>query len=126
MRLLLDEMIGPRVAEALRAQGVDAVGVVESSSLRALPAEGVLEHAREHELVLVPRNVSDFGRLHQRWHADGQLHQGIVLVAEAAFPQNRNLVGALVSALAVAAKASALPGPGEVHWLRPTGGTPGR
>jgi hypothetical protein len=124
VRLLLVEMIGPRVAEALRARGIDAVAVVESPYLRALPDERILGHAQEQELVLVTRNVGDFGRLDQRWHAEGRLHHGLIMVTEQAFPQNRNLVGALVHALVAAA--ASWPGPGQVRWLRPTGGTPGR
>lgn len=121
MKLLLDEMIGPRVAETLRGRGVDAVGVVKQSELRSLPDEAVLEYAQEHGYVVVTRNIGDFARLDHRWRADGRRHMGLVMVTEQAFPQNRRLVGALVQALVEAVQRSELPGTGEVLYLRPTG-----
>ncbi len=122
MRLLLDEMIGPRVAHELRERGLDVAAVVERTDLRALPDDAVLEAAREEERVLVTRNIADFARLHQRWLAEGRTHPGLVLVSGQSFPQNRSFVGALVRALAAAAQASTLPGPGEVRWLGPVSG----
>ena len=123
MRLLLDEMIGPRVAGELREQGLDAVGVVESTDLRALSDAAVLEHALLERRVVVTRNVSDFARLDARWRSEGRLHSGIVMISEQAFPQNRNLVGALVMALRVASEAAARPGAGDVLYLRPAAKT---
>lgn len=123
MRLLLDEMIGPRVAQALRDNDLDAVGVVERTELRALPDEALLELAREDERVIVTRNIGDFARLDQQWHAHGRSHSGLVFVTEQAFPQNRNLVGALVQALLWAHERSALPGPGAVLYLPSPAGT---
>lgn len=119
MRLLLDEMIGHRVAKALRQAGHDVVGVSERTDLRSLPDEAVLEFAAQDERILVTRNISDFGRLDSEWQAAGRPHQGLVMVTEGAFPQNRNLVGAVVSALKVAAELGQLPGTGQVRYLRP-------
>lgn len=119
MRLLLDEMIGPRVAEGLRERGIDAVGVVERTDLRSLPDDAVLEFAREDKRAVVTRNIADFARLHHQWQADGRSHQGMVMVTEHAFPQDRNLVGALVQALAQSEKQAELPAPGELLYLQP-------
>lgn len=119
MRLLLDEMIGPRVAQALRERGLDAVGVVERTDLRALPDDAVLEQAYEERRIVVTRNIGDFARLDSQWRADGRQHQGLVMIPEQGFPQNRNLVGALTKALEWAAQLSELPAPGEVLYLRP-------
>lgn len=119
MRLLLDEMVGPRVASALRQAGLDAVGVVERTDLRALPDDAVLELAREDDSIVVTRNISDFARLDHQWQAEGRQHDGLVLVTEKAFPQNRNLVGALVDALMGAAQQGTLPAAGELLYLRP-------
>lgn len=119
MRLLLDEMIGPRVAHALRQAGLDVVAVVERTDLRSLPDGAVLEFAREDGRVLVTRNISDYARLDRQWQAEGTQHQGLVMVTEHAFTQNRNLVGALAAALARAAQQGELPGAGDVLYLRP-------
>lgn len=116
---MLDEMIGPRVANGLRERGLDVSGVVERTDLRALADDAVLEAAVEEGRVLVTRNVADFARLHQRWLAEDRTHAGLVLVSAQAFPQSRGFVGALVRALAGAAAESTLPGPGKVRWLQP-------
>lgn len=118
MRVLLDEMIGPRVAEALREAGVDAVGVVERTDLRGLADEAVLQFATEDGRVIVTRNIADFARLDQQWLAQGRQHRGLLMVSEQAFPQNRNLVGALTRALLHAEQHGSWPPPGEVRYLR--------
>lgn len=120
MKLLLDEMIGPRVAQALREHGLDVAGVVERTDLRALPDEVVLERAGDEGRVLVTRNIGDFARLNHRWQAEDRRHHGLVMVTEHAFPQNRNLVGTLVTALLIAARAGSLPEPAGVLYLRAT------
>ncbi|MDK3255974.1 DUF5615 family PIN-like protein [Blastococcus capsensis] len=122
MRLLLDEMIGPRVARELRARGFDVVAVAERADFRALPDDVVLDVAREDGRVVVTLNIGDFARLHQQSLVDGRLHPGMVMVTGHAFPQDRAFVGALVNALIVAAETSSLPSAGEVVYLRPAGG----
>ena len=99
-RFLLDEMLGPRVAEQLRAKGVDAVALVEEPSHRGLPDAEVLELATATDRVVVTRNVVDFLRLDQQWRAAGRAHAGILLVPQASFPHDRAFVGAVVTALA--------------------------
>ncbi|MDQ1683705.1 MAG: hypothetical protein QOC82_442 [Frankiaceae bacterium] len=99
MRLLLDEMISPRVAEALRTAGHDVVAVAEDPALRASPDDALLEQAAADNRTLVTCNVADFARLHAEWHTQGRRHHGLVMVTLRAFPQNRSFVGALVAAL---------------------------
>lgn len=119
MKLLLDEMIGPRVARELRGRGHDVVAVAERTDLRALPDDAVLDVASEEARVLVTLNIGDFARLHQQLLSEGRQHCGLVMVTTQAFPQNRRFVGALVSALHEAATNSSLPTPGDVLYLRP-------
>ena len=119
MRLLLDEMIGPRVAASLREQGMDTIAVAERTDLRSLPDEAVLEFAQSEGRIVVTRNIADFGRLDHEWQAAGRRHCGLVMIVENAFPQTRNLIGALVAAISEAAKREQLPQPNEVLYLRP-------
>jgi predicted nuclease of predicted toxin-antitoxin system len=119
VKLLLDEMIGPGVAQALRDRGLDVVAVAERADLRALPDDAVLDFAREDGRIVVTRNIGDFARLHQQSLAEGRQHAGIVMVSGEAFPQNRGFVGALVNALVTAAETSTRPGPGDVAFLKP-------
>lgn len=124
MRLLLDEMIGPRVAQELRNRGLDVVAVAERTDLRALPDEAVLDVARDEGRTVITRNIGDFARLHLQSLTEGRPHAGIVMVTGQTFPQNRSFVGALVKALASAAHDSTLPRPGEISYLKPAGDRP--
>lgn len=120
MRLLLDEMIGHRVAAALREAGLDVVAISARADLRSLPDEAVLEVAHGDGRILVTRNVSDFARLDHEWQVSGRRHAGLLMVVENSFPQNRRLVGAVVvAAVRLAAAQDELPGAGEVRYLRP-------
>ena len=59
VKLLLDENISPRVADALRADGVDACGVRDRGLLEAMDHE-VLEWAFGDDRIVVTKNVGDF------------------------------------------------------------------
>jgi len=117
-RLLLDEMLGPRIASGLRGRGVDARAVAEDRELLSLPDELVLIAAAAEGRALVTLNVADFVGLHRAWHAAGRSHAGILLVPAAAFRQDRSLVGALVTSLVAARDLGLLPGPDQVTFLR--------
>ncbi|MGN6330690.1 MAG: DUF5615 family PIN-like protein [Motilibacteraceae bacterium] len=121
MRLLLDEMLGPRVAPQLKDRGHDVAAVAERTDLRALPDDAVLTVAQDEQRLLVTRNVADFARLHQQWLADERAHPGIVMLTTRAFRQDRGFVGALVTALVAADTAGTLPGPDQVLFITATG-----
>lgn len=117
VRLLLDEMLGPRLGDALREMGLDVYGVVERPDLRGLPDELVFDLASTEQRVLVTCNVPDFIQLDHQWRADARVHAGVVLVASSAFPQDRSLVGALVRSLRGMIADGLLPGTGRVAFL---------
>lgn len=78
MRLLLDEMHAPVVAETLRADGHDVVAVAETAELRGLADEDVLIHATAEGRAVVTENVVDFAALATRWATEGRAHGGLV------------------------------------------------
>jgi hypothetical protein len=117
-RLLLDEMLGPTLADALREMGLDVYRVVERPDLRGLADELVLDLASREQRVLVTCNVPDFLQLDHQWRADARVHAGVVLVASSAFPQDRSFVGALVRSLEGMVADGLLPGAGRVVFLR--------
>ncbi len=92
---------------------------MERTDLRALPDEALLEFAYQDDRLMVTRNIGDFARLDQQWRSSGRTPRGLVFVTKQAFPQNRNLVGAVVAALLLANERSALPGPDTVLYLQP-------
>ena len=100
MKLLVDEMYTPVIAEQLRALGHDALAVTELSELKALSDQALLEWATANSRAVFTENASDFLALHAACLQTGERHKGIVLASNAAFPRARTAtIGALVKAL---------------------------
>ena len=85
VKLLLDEMHAPAVAEQLRDLDFDAVAVRERPAWIGLCDEDLLAAAGGR--VLVTENVKDFAVLHRRWEAAGQAHAGLVFTHPRRFPR---------------------------------------
>jgi predicted nuclease of predicted toxin-antitoxin system len=75
VKLLLDENISPKVAAALRRDGIDACGARDRGLLEATDPE-VFARALSEDRVVVTANVRDFEKLAQRC----ELHAGVVLI----------------------------------------------
>ncbi len=116
-RLLLDEMMSAKIAEQLRERGLDVQAVLERRELVTFPDEALLELATREERALVTKNIVDFGPLSQQWAADGRSHAGLVFISTKTFPEARDWIGAVTSALGHASEQGQLPRPGEVLWL---------
>ena len=100
MRLLIDEMYSPAIAEQLRARGHDAIAVHDVPGLAGLADVALLQWAHDHERALLTENVVDFLALHALWLRSGEQHSGIILASSVAYPRARaSTVGALVKAL---------------------------
>lgn len=116
-RLLLDEMMSAKIAEQLRERGLDVQAVLERRELVTFPDEALLKLATREERALVTKNIVDFGPLSQQWAADGRSQAGLVFISTKTFPEARDWIGAVTSALGHASAQGQLPGPGEVLWL---------
>lgn len=118
MRLLLDEMLTPVVAAALRERGVDAVAVQELPRLRGRDDLQLLAVGRETRRVVVTNNVRDFRVLQAEALAAGSWHQGLILIASNVSCSRAN-AGRLTRA--IAGLADAHPGDDELRdreiWL---------
>jgi predicted nuclease of predicted toxin-antitoxin system len=96
VRLYLDEMISPTVAEALSEGGADAVAAAERGAL-GLSDAAQLARAIHEERALVTYNVRDYVLLAQAAASAGHDHWGIVLVSpRSVLPSD---IGGLVRAL---------------------------
>lgn len=102
MKLLLDEMYAPAVAEQLRARGHD-VASVHGPVFRALegePDEDVWAAAVADDRVLVSENVRDFRRIEADAVARAQPVARLVLTTDRQFPRGGpETIGRLVTAL---------------------------
>jgi hypothetical protein len=75
----LDENLSPRIAEILRARGLDVVSAHEAGNLR-LDDRGQLRHATGTHRAIVTGDIRDFTELTGEFIATNVDHAGIVLV----------------------------------------------
>jgi predicted nuclease of predicted toxin-antitoxin system len=100
VRLLIDEMYSPAIAEQLRARGHDAIAVQDVAGLAGLSDVALLAWGHDDERAIATENARDFLRLHADCLRSGERHSGIVLASNAAYPRARaSTLGALVNAL---------------------------
>jgi Domain of unknown function (DUF5615) len=100
VRLLLDEMYPPSIAQGLRDRGHDAVAVVERPELRQLADDAVFAAAQRERRAVVTENVADFARIADDHDRRGAAHHGLVLVPPGRYPRGRpRTVGAMVGPL---------------------------
>jgi predicted nuclease of predicted toxin-antitoxin system len=90
VKLLLDEMISPRIARELRGKGFDAQAIkVDRPDLEALADGEVLRGATAERRALVTNDVLDFRLIHNQLLAAGEEHYGIVFSDDATLPRNK-------------------------------------
>ncbi len=100
MKLLLDEMHAPAVAEALRIRGIDTIAVTERDDLRGLSDVDLLHAAAIEGRAVVTENIKDFAVLHRHVSAAGEKHSGLVYTHPRRFPRSApNHVRVLADAL---------------------------
>jgi len=102
VKLLLDEMYPPVVAEQLRARGHDVVSVHDPDyrRLEGAPDEEVFAAALAEERALVTENVPDFRLLEADALARGEAHATLVFTSNRQFPRGEpGTIGRLVEAL---------------------------
>ena len=116
MRLLLDEMLPPAVAEALRGRGHDVSAVAERRELRGRSDRAIFEQALAEERAIVTQNVADFRRLATEARRAGREAPVLLLTSSRAWPRgSAHRIGRLVQVLdALLSERRDLAGE---HWL---------
>ncbi len=102
MRLLLDEMYTPRIAEQLRARGHDAASIHDPDyrMLEGEPDAEVWAAAIADDRALVSENVQDFRRIEANALAPAEPVAPLIFTTDRQFPRgDPATLGRLVSAL---------------------------
>lgn len=103
MKLLLDEMYWPALAEQLVARGHDVVAAKARRDLTGMPDAALFAAARHEGHAMVTENVGDYIPIAQESVASGTPHHGLILVAPSRYPRDRAnedaTLGKLVTAL---------------------------
>lgn len=82
-RFLLDENIDPKVATYIDKEELFAVHVRDTLGQGADDEAEVLPYARDHDLIVVTSDVTDFGDL------PSEVHAGVVLLYDDTMPAYR-------------------------------------
>lgn len=120
MRLLLDEMYSPRIAERLRELGHDVVSAKERDDLASHSDDVLFEAMRVEGRAILTNNVGDFMQLVRSVVSNGSYHSGVVLTSDRSLPRRRDDIQTYVDLLHELLCAH----PGEdalrndVRWLR--------
>jgi hypothetical protein len=100
LRLLVDEMYPPAIAEQLRERDRDAGAVTERPELRALPDTDLFVLAQTEQRTVVTEDVADFSVIADDYDLRGQSHFGLVLVPSGVYPRGSPAtIGRMVAAL---------------------------
>jgi predicted nuclease of predicted toxin-antitoxin system len=124
VRLLIDEMYLPAIAEQLRKAGHDAVSVQEHPEARALDDSAVCNLALSAGRAVVTENAADFLRILRNQTATGDPVPALVITSNRSFPRHSDsFVGLAVRALCAFCEThqGADVASGAVYWLQPPG-----
>jgi len=95
VNLLLDEDLSPRIAQALRKIGVDAISVHEVGR-QGLSDREQLEYAAAERRCLVTRNRNDYLILTRELFDRSEPHEGVLVVSSNLAPDDFGLIAAAV------------------------------
>ena len=100
MRLLLDEMISPRIARELREAGYDVQAIKrDRPELNGKPDHELVRRMATERRTIVTNDVDDFTTIHEQLLAAGQEHDGIVFTFDATMPRNKAAIPQWVQTL---------------------------
>jgi|ERR1700722_1285060 len=119
LKLLVDEMYTPVIAEKLRERGGDVEAVTERAELRALSDVDLFSLAQQEARAIVTENIDDFSVIATSYDQRGQGHFGLILVPRGSYPRGQaRTVGRMVSGLDRLLKERPASEPTSLrHWL---------
>lgn len=100
LKLLVDEMYPPAIAEQLRDRKHDAEAVTERAELRSLADADIFALAQHEQRIVVTENIDDFSAIADGYDLRGQAHFGLVLVPPGGYPRGSpGTIGRMVTEL---------------------------
>jgi hypothetical protein len=100
LKLLIDEMYPPAIAEQLRGRQHDVEAVTERRELRGLADADIFALAQPEQRAVVTENIANFSVIADGYDQRSQVHFGLVLVPPGSYPRGRSgTIGRMVAEL---------------------------
>ena len=101
MKLLLDEMISPKIARELRGRGDFDVQAIKGDrpDLEAVADREIVRRIATEQRTLVTNDVLDFQLIHNQMLAAGEEHYGLIFTSDSTMPRNKASIPLWVKAL---------------------------
>jgi predicted nuclease of predicted toxin-antitoxin system len=93
VRLLLDEMISPRIARELRNHGHDVQAVKrDRPDLVSRGDRELIRTMATERRAIVTNDIADFQAVHDQFLAAGDEHYGMIFTFDATMPRTRDAI----------------------------------
>lgn len=90
MKLLLDEMISPRIARELRHDGHDVQAIKQDRpDLAGRQDREIVRLIAAERRVIVTNDIADFQGIHDQFLAAGEAHHGMIFTFDATMPRTK-------------------------------------
>ena len=101
MKLLLDEMISPKIVRELRSRGDFDVQAIKRDrpDLEAVADREVVRRIAAEQRTLVTNDVLDFQLIHNQMPAAGEEHYGLIFTSDSTMPRNKASIPLWVKSL---------------------------
>jgi predicted nuclease of predicted toxin-antitoxin system len=100
VKLLLDEMISPKIARELRSKGLDVQAIKgDRPDLEAVADREIVRRVAAEQRTLVSNDVLDFQLIHNQMLAAGEGHYGLVFTSDSTMPRNKASISLWVKTL---------------------------
>ncbi len=106
MKLLLDEMISPRIARELRAKDFDVQAIKsDRPDLESVADLEIVRRLAAEKRAVVTNDVLDFQLIHNQMAVAGEDHYGMLFTSDATMPRNKASISLWVKTLTAVLKA---------------------
>jgi predicted nuclease of predicted toxin-antitoxin system len=100
VKLLLDEMISPKIARELRSKGLDVQAIKgDRPDLEAVADREIVRRIAAEQRALVTNDVLDFHLIHNQLLTAGEEHYGLIFTSDSTMPRNKASIPLWVRAL---------------------------
>jgi len=100
VKLLLDEMISPRIARELRKNGHDVQAVKQDRpDLAGRSDRELVRQMAAEQRAIVTNDIADFQAIHDQFLLAAEEHHGMIFTFDATMPRNKAAIGGWVQAL---------------------------